>query len=507
MNERRLTKKNYYSFLVSEILGVVNDRRGKPKIAEAYVKKYYNDPHQWTLDFVGIDLSPYHIDILMMIKNGKKKIAVRGPHGLGKSVLAAIVILWAGSVSADCKVITTASAWRQLEEYLWPEVHKWYSKTDWAKIEAAGGPRAPRLLTLECQFSEQSKAFAVASDNPVTIEGAHAQRIVYIFDESKAIPAGIWESADGAFSTPGDHLQLALSTPGDTSGVYYSICSRQHGYEDWLVRAVTLREAIRAKRISLDWARQKRKAWGKDSVAYQTRVWGMFATDSPDAVIPLAWVEAAVARWHAWKKAGAPKAVPFVIGADTAGQGVDKTSFAHRYGKVLAKFQRYGKSRPMELAGKLKIELGEIGVVNIDTSFGEGVGTADRLKEFSEVAARVNMIQFASRTEISDRTGQLQFKNIRALLWWNMRELLDPENHEDLALPDDELLIGDLTGVRRLPITSEGRIQIEPKEDIKKRIGRSPDDGDACCLAFFDLYQSEAGHGFAEYPQAGFARR
>jgi hypothetical protein len=78
------------------------------------------------------------------------------------------------------------------------------------------------------------------------------------------------------------------------------------------------------------------------------------------------------------------------------------------------------------------------------------------------------------------------FKNTRALLWWNMREMLDPENHENVALPDDELLIGDLTAVRRLPITSDGKLVIEPKEDIKKRIGRSPDDGDACCLAFFE---------------------
>jgi hypothetical protein len=506
MNER-VTKKKYQAFIISEILGIVNDRGGKTKHSKEFIAKYYNDPYQWVSDFVDIELALYHEEILLMIKNGKNKIAIRGPHGLGKSVLAAIVVLWAGSVSSDCKVITTASAWRQLEEYLWPEVHKWHAKTDWKKIEASGGSRAPRLLTLECKFSDQSKAFAVASDNPVTIEGAHAQRIVYIFDESKAIPAGVWESADGAFSTPGDHLQIALSTPGDTSGVYYSICSRQHGYEEWAVRAVTLREAIRSKRISIEWARQKRKAWGKDNAAYQNRVWGVFATDSPDAVIPLAWVEAAVARWHGWRKAGSPKPMPFVIGADTAGQGVDKTVFAYRYGHNLAKLQRYGKSRPMELAGKLKVELGGIGVLNIDTSFGEGVGTADRMKEFPEVADRVHMIQFATRVDATDRTGQLKFKNMRALLWWNMRELLDPENREDVALPDDELLIGDLTAVRRLPITSDGRIQIEPKEDIKKRIGRSPDDGDACCLAFYNAPREAATDLSYVQPAPSFARR
>jgi hypothetical protein len=483
MNSERLTKDKFVSLFLTEFR---NTLRGTNSVSTQYHQKYYNDPLQWVTDFVTVDLAQYHKDILAMVKNGEKKIAVYGPHGLGKTVLAALLLLWAGSVSADCKIITTASAWRQLEEYLWPEIHKWHAKVDWKKIKESGGCEIPRLLTLECNFGEQSKAFAVASDNPVTIEGAHAERIVYIFDEAKSIPNATWESADGAFSTPGQHLQIALSTPGDTSGVFYSIASKQHGYEKWKTRHVSLRDAIRAKRISLEWAREKRKAWGRDSTAYQNRVWGRFAKDSPDAVIPLVWVEAAIARWYGWQKAGSLREGKFVIGADTAGQGVDKTVFAYRYGRVLAKLLRSGKSRPMELAGRLKIELGGAGILNIDTSFGEGVGTADRLTEFPELSSRVNKIQFATKTDATDRTGQMFFKNTRALLWWNMREMLDPENHEDLALPDDELLIGDLTAVRRLPITSDGKLVIEPKEDIKKRIGRSPDDGDACCLAFFE---------------------
>ena len=368
--------------------------------SKEYEAKYYNDPYQWVLDFVDIELPPYHADVLQMVKNGIKKIVVFGPHGLGKSVLAALLVLWGGAVSADCKIITTASAWRQLEEYLWPEVHKWYWKVRWGSVEKAGGCSAPRLLTLECQFAEQSKAFAVASDNPVTIEGAHAKRIVYIFDEAKAVPSSTWESADGAFSTPGDHLQIALSTPGDTSGVFYSICSRQKGYEKWKVRHVSLREAIRAGRITLEWAREKRDAWGKDSIAYQTRVWGIFATDSPDAVIPFTWVEAAIARWYDWRAKGSTVEGKFVIGADTAGQGTDKTSFFYRYGRIGVKIERYQKSRPMELAGKLKVAMGAGGLVNIDVSYGEGAGTADRLSEFPECKSRINAVNFAARERI-----------------------------------------------------------------------------------------------------------
>ena len=184
----------------------------------------------------------------------------------------------------------------------------------------------------------------------------------------------------------------------------------------------------------------------------------------------------------------------YVIGADTAGQGADKTSFFYRYGRIGTKIERYKKSRPMELAGKLKVAMGAGGLVNIDVSYGEGAGTADRLAEFPECKSRINAVNFAARTDKVDRTGLYQFANVRALMWWNMREMLDPENEEMVALPDDEILIGDLVAVRRLPLRSDGKLQIESKEDIRKRLGRSTDDGDSCCLAFYlDKVENDMG--------------
>jgi hypothetical protein len=450
-----------------------------------YREKYFNDPLRWITDFVKIDLPKYHIDILSLIRNGETKIAIYGPHGLGKSVLAANIVLWAGATSSDCKIITTASAWRQLDKYLWPEIHKWYRRVDWAAVERAGGSKRPVLFDLKCDFSAQVEAFAVACEDPATIEGAHADRVIYIFDESKTIPSGTWEAAEGAFSTPGHHLQIALSTPGDTSGVFYSICSRQHGYEKWRVRHVSLRDAIRAGRITMGWAREKRAAWGKDSLAYQTRVWGIFATDNPESIIPLSWVELAVNRWHDIQNKNLVPDGKIVIGADTAGMGNDKTVFFYRVGNVGYQIKRQKKSRPMELAGILKNEMGPKAILNIDVSFGEGAGTANRLCEFDGYASRINAVNFSQKTEKTARDSITTFANVRALMWWNMREMLDPENKEDVALPDDELLIGDLVAVRRLPIRSDGKLQIESKEDIRKRIGRSTDDGDACCLAFY----------------------
>ncbi len=174
-----------------------------------------------------------------------------------------------------------------------------------------------------------------------------------------------------------------------------------------------------------------------------------------------------------------------MISADTAGQSTDKTSFFYQYSSISVKIERYQKSRPMELAGKLKVAMSAGELVNIDVSYGERAGTADRLSEFPECKSRINSVNFAARTDKVDRTGLYQFANVRALMWWNMREMFDPENAEMVALPDDELLIGDLVAVRRLPLRSDGKLQIESKEDIRKRLGRSTDDGDSCCLAFY----------------------
>jgi len=154
MQRLKTDKRQFYAAFVTALFQVV---QGESPEAAAYRVKYFNDPLQWVADFVDIKLPKYDIDVLTMIRNGESKVAVFGPHGLGKSVLAALVVLWAGAVSPDCKIITTASAWRQLEEYLWPEIHKWHAKTNWAKVKEAGGPELPRMLTLECHSAPRRR--------------------------------------------------------------------------------------------------------------------------------------------------------------------------------------------------------------------------------------------------------------------------------------------------------------------------------------------------------------
>ena len=100
-------------------------------------------------------------------------MAVRGPHGLGKTALAAIGVLWFATTrdiaGVDWKVPTTASAWRQLQKFLWPEIHKWARRIDWNKVGRDPFGRDELLkLSLNLRTGE---AFALASDEPSRARG------------------------------------------------------------------------------------------------------------------------------------------------------------------------------------------------------------------------------------------------------------------------------------------------------------------------------------------------
>jgi hypothetical protein len=95
----------------------------------------------------------------------------------------------------------------------------------------------------------------------------------------------------------------------------------------------------------------------------------------------------------------------------------------------------------------------------------------------------VRAFDASAGTTASDRSGEMRFANLRAAAWWTLRERLDPNSrHPPVVLPPDDHLIGDLTAPRWERRT-HGLI-IESKKDIRKRLGRSTDVGDAIVHAF-----------------------
>jgi len=428
-------------------------------------------PAEFVVQRIGPNVAaPYQLNILAQLET-KRKVAVRGPHGLGKTALAAWAVLWGLSCFPDdFKIITTAGAWRQLINYLWPEIHKWVGKVDWVQ-------GAPEFLSMSAK-RHGGEAFAVAAKDPALLEGAHAGKILYVLDEAKAIPAGIFDAIEGAFST-GDCYALAISTPGKPEGRFYDIHNRKPGFEDWTPIHVSLEDAIASGRIKREWAEQRKLQWGENSPTYQNRVLGEFCSDAIDSVIPLSWIELANERWQDWAQAGFPGQLT-ALGVDVGGEG-DFSEMARIFDFLKVKeIDEFTKGDPnvatMETAGRVAGALYDHSAKAYIDSIGIGAGVLHRLNEM-----RLPAFGFtASRgTKLRDRSGELGFLNWRACGWWVLRELLDPQVKSSLCLPsDDDALLGELVSPT-YQVLSNGRIKIEEKREIKKRLGRSTDKADA----------------------------
>lgn len=211
---------------------------------------------------------------------------------------------------------------------------------------------------------------------------------------------------------------------------------------------------------------------------------GMFGVRGEDnrwQVIPTAWVDLAMQRWRAAEEAGALWGPLDVLGADIARGGKDRTILAPRHGRRIAPLVRAEghetPNGPTAAALILNARNGE-GVVHLDL-IGVGGSAFDCLDTLDdlEVFAMVG----SAKSEATDRSGQLRMANKRAEWYWNLREALDPDHGVGLMLPPDRELRADLTAPR-WKLSPRG-ILVEPKEEIEKRIGRSPDAGDAVAYA------------------------
>jgi hypothetical protein len=465
---------------------------------DTFKARYWGDPVGFCRDCVtwreGEGLAPYQEDAMRRLVTSQR-LSLRGPHGLGKTAFIALIIWWFALTrdGKDWKIPTTASAWRQLTKFLWPEVHKWGRRLRWDVIGRAPVNERTELQTLNLKLTT-GEAFAAASNRKELIEGAHADHLLYIFDESKAIPPDTFDAAEGAFSNAGDDTAneayaLAVSTPGEPQGRFYEIQSRKAGYEDWDVRAVTLEETIAAKRVSRSWAEQRLRQWGEKSAVYQNRVAGNFAANDEAGVIPLSWIEAANERWYSWVEAGKPGRLTD-MGLDVGGGG-DKTIRADRYrdrtwdaiDDLVLLPKAADPTDTMVPAGYLVAKARtHPGVRAVVDGIGIGAGTSHRARE---QGVTVDIFIASEGSVQTDRSGEIGFVNRRAAAWWNLREMLDPSYGATLALPPDDRLTGDLTAPH-YSMKSGGKYQIEGKDDIRERLGRSTDYGDpvvqACCV-------------------------
>ena len=202
--------------------------------------------------------------------------------------------------------------------------------------------------------------------------------------------------------------------------------------------------------------------------------------DNAMQVIPTAWVEAAQARWRR------PDKLPVMdtMGVDVARGGKDNTIIARRHGMWFDEALTYpGSQTPNgpSVAGLVIAAMRDSAPILIDV-IGVGASPYDFLVTARQQVSGINV---SEKSNATDKSGRLRFFNLRSELYWKFREALDPANNTGIALPPSKQLLADLCA----PVwtLSGPTIQVESRDGIIARIGRSPDWASAYMLALIDM--------------------
>jgi hypothetical protein len=184
---------------------------------------------------------------------------------------------------------------------------------------------------------------------------------------------------------------------------------------------------------------------------------------------------------------------PLVIGVDPAISDHDRTAIIRRKGRLAYKLETHYNLNTMELVGLIRriIDVERPAKVCIDC-IGIGAGIVDRLLEIGYgVVEGVNVARSANDKD--------KFKNLRAELWHDMREWLAQEL--PVQVPDSDQLLGDLTSLG-YKFDSSGRLQIESKDELRKRGMPSPDCADSLALTFYvGDYLSQGSYSINYFPE------
>lgn len=407
----------------------------------------------------GIEPAPYQEEILAALAK-ERRVAAWGPHGLGKTAVAAWAVLsfarqWDGR--ADWKAVTTASIWRQLTEYLWPEIRKWEPLL----LKGRGGIASTKLKLDGLTGS----AFPVASDNPQTLEGAHAEHLLYILDEAKLIQDGVWVAALSAVTTSDCYI-LALSTPGLAGTYFHKIASGK--IKGWWLRPVGLEEALEAGRVSQQWVEQLAQEWGRDSAEFKRRVLGQWVEEEEQGTL----FPARALLQATELQADGPVVC---LGVDVARGGGDLSAIAIRTAGGIREVRTYDTADLMTLSGIIARLVRELGAPAIIDTTGLGAGLYDRLRELD-----VDVYPFVAAARPTSEDGIRRWANLRAQGYFAFSKAVAEGR---CALPKDEDLLEELQWIKGEP-ASDGSMRIIAKD----KLPRSPDRADAAMMAWaFEL--------------------
>lgn len=407
---------------------------------------------------------------LLLVDTGRgatnaAQIAIGSGHGVGKGAFCSWVIQFWLSTRRHPRMNCTAGTDTQLKTKLWRELAKWHrisANVHWFEWAATSFKRRENPLAV-------ADAIPWSEHNPHAVAGLHEGDPAVIFDEASTIADIIWQTLEGAFTTPGG-LWVVVGNLTEPSGAFYDCFERNAKY--WLPINVDARDARMAdqKRIA-QWADQ----YGEDSDFFRVRVMGLPPKGGMERLFTAELIDGAVKRHFEedWLLEA-----PLVMGIDPSGGGTAVTAIVLRKGPLVKPewIIRFSEANHMRVASLIATYLSKF---RPDYAFidahGLGKGIFDRLKSLGY--PQLMAAYAGDRSAVVDK---LNYFNPRAEWWGRTSDWLrvsQVPNDRDLR---DQLLAQPME--RR-----QMRLQLMSKDDMRKLGLASPDTADALSLTFAEL--------------------
>jgi phage terminase large subunit len=430
-----------------------------------FITLYRTDPVLFVKEVLGVEPDKWQQDFLNAVASGERKISIRSGHGVGKSTTASWAMLWFLLTRYPVKVVVTAPTSAQLYDALFAELKRWVKELP-QPIQELLDVKQERIELKASATEAFISARTSRAEQPEALQGVHSDNVMLVADEASGVPEAVFEAAAGSMSGH-NALTILLGNPVRSSGFFFETHNRLK--DEWWTRRVS---CIDSTRVSKEYVQDMKSRYGEESNAYRIRVLGEFPRSDDDTIIPMELLESAKHRdTRAYEDA------PIVWGLDVARFGSDSSVLCKRQSNVVHTLERWRNLDLMQLTGAVVAQYEACDHKNrpaeiLVDSIGLGAGVVDRLRELRLPARGINVSE-------SPAMGGT-YLNLRAELWHKAKAWLEKR---DCKIPNNEDLIGELATVR-YTFTSNGKIKIESKDDIRRRGLKSPDMADAFVLTF-----------------------
>lgn len=458
----------------------------KPE-SEAFYKHVREDPIWFIEEVLGTEPWEKEKEIVLSVKENKIT-AVRSCNTSGKSFIAGRIVNWFLIGHRNSVVITTAPTWRQVKEILWREIK--------SSVAGKGIYDARAVLETMIKLNDRWFALGLSTNKPDTFQGFHSENLLVVGDESSGIENVIWEAIDGLTPTRILMLGNPLRNTGRFADAFKDPNVNKIHISAFDTPNVKEGKIVIPGLITLEDIASFKAKYGEESDVYRVRVLGEFPKAEADSWIGLDEIEAAMNRDPAKENR-----LEKILAVDTARFGDDRTVLQMRQGDDYGKKEVMVKKDAPHITGRVIVFATEEGVkahnIKVDVIGTNGLSVVHMLQAEGRDVTEVNFAESA----LNPAGQEEKYANLRAECYAHLKSSL-----KNGSLPKDE----DYWEIANIKYfyNRKGQIQLEKKEDMKKRGLPSPDVADACAISWAPIKTQarhvEAGSGYKPlYPGMG----